>query len=512
MNTASDPSAPPTRDPSSRRFGWADVFAGISVGLIVIPQGLAYAEIAGMPPWTGLYAAALPAIAAAPFASSRYLQTGPVAMTALLSFGVLSTMAEPASPEYVGLAVLLAMLVGIIRLILGLSGGGAITNYMSPSVILGFTSAATLLIVASQSPTIFGRVNVPDGLIARLFDVISNPGSWDWAALGMAALTAAILLAGSRLGPRFPAVLVAVIAGLLVSRVSGYSAAVIGSIPESLPPLSLSMPWERTLELVMPAAIIATVGFAEPTAIARTMALQDRERWNADRELVSQGLANIASGVSGGFPVGGSFSRSGMMRFAGAQTRWAGAVTGLAVLAFMPFAGILSDLPRAVLGAIVVAAVVGLIRVPDMVRLARVSWGQTFVAWTTALATLVLAPRVDLAILVGVFVAAAVHIFREASRTRVTTKYEAPELEIGPGGVLFYGSAAALEEALSAELVAHPEAERLTLDLSHLGRIDHSGVIMLQEFARDARDAGLEVVTTNVPRHAAGIIERSGGI
>ncbi|MDH3500533.1 MAG: SulP family inorganic anion transporter, partial [Acidimicrobiia bacterium] len=394
-----------TQDPSmptdQRRFGAADVIAGLSVALVVVPQSLAYAEIAGMPPYTGLYAAALPSIAAAPLSASRYLQTGPVAMTALLTFGALSAIAEPGTTDYIGLAMLLALMVGVIRLILGLIKGGMITNYMSPAVILGFTSAAAALIIASQSATIFGVVDAKDDLVARFVDALSRVGDWNWEAIGIAAGTAAIMLAGRRVNKLFPGVLVAVIIGVVVAALTGYSGELVGEVPEGFPPLSLALPWSRAADLAVPALIIAMVGFAEPTAIARTMALQDRERWDADRELISQGVANIASGISGGFPVGGSFARSSINRLAGAKTRWSGAVTGLAVVAFMPFAGVLSELPKAVLGAIVVVAVSGLLKIPEMIRLLRVSWGQSFVAWVTAVATILLSPRVDLAIIVG---------------------------------------------------------------------------------------------------------------
>lgn len=495
-----------------RRFGLADVAAGSSVALVVIPQSLAYAELAGMPAYTGLYAAALPLVAAAPFASSRYLQTGPVAITALLSFGALAQLATPGSPEYIGLAMMLAFLVGIIRLGLGLLNGGGITNYMSPPVILGFTSAATLLIVASQSHTIFGVRGTSDELIPRLIDVLSSPTDWNWATLGLAGMAAVAIVGGRKISTLFPGVLLAVIIGMIVASQTSYSGELVGSVPASFPPISLALPWSSTLDLLLPALIIAVIGFAEPTAIARTMALQDRERWDASRELVSQGVANMVSGISGGFAVGGSFSRSGINRLAGARTRWSGAVTGVIVLAFMPFAEVLSDLPRAVLGATVVVGVIGLIRIPEMIRLARVSWGQAAVAWSTAIATLVLSPRIDIAILIGILAAASIHIYREASRTRTTTVHDAGVLEIRLGGVLFYGSAGSLEAALSDAVASNPETTSIVLDLARLGRIDYSGILMLQSFAQQVREAGLEVSVANVPRHAEGIFARAGGI
>ncbi len=288
------------------RFSPGDIIAGISVAVVVIPQALAYAELAGMPVYTGLYAAALPPLAAAFFASSRYLQTGPVAMTSLLTFGALSTIATPFSAEYVGLALVLALLVGIVRLVLGLIGGGGITHFMSNPVVLGFTTGATLLIIASQSAVAFGVETAPDGLIERLWHVVTNPSEWSWAAISLSAVTIVLVRTAPRVHPLFPGVLVAVLIGMAAGTVDD-AFVLVGDIPSGFPPFSLDLPWGRVPGLLVSGAIIAAVGFAEPTAIARTFAAQDRVRWDANRELVSQGVANLASGLTGGFPVGGSF-------------------------------------------------------------------------------------------------------------------------------------------------------------------------------------------------------------
>jgi SulP family sulfate permease len=325
-------------------------------------------------------------------------------------------------------------------------------------------------------------------------------------------LTVVLVFGGRRLNPLIPGALIAVIIGLVVGGTDAYSGELVGSIPEGLPPFSLALPWSRLPSLIVPGLIIAVVGFAEPTAIARTLAIQDRERWDANRELVSQGIANLAAGLSGGFPVGGSFSRSSVSKLAGARSRWAGAVTGLVVLAFTPIAGVLSNLPRAVLGAIVISAVITLVRIPEMIRLTRVTWGQATVAWGTFFATLALSPRIDIAVLVGVGLAAVVHLYRESSRFVVRTEIDGHVLRIIPVGVLFYASAPALSEAMNEQLAAYPEATEIRLSLERLGRIDFSGMTALQDFAREARNAGLEVTVDRVPRHVAGIWERTGGL
>lgn len=283
--------------------------AGVSVALVLIPQSLAYAEIAGLPPYVGLFAAALPPIAAAVFASSPYLQTGPVAMTSLLTFGALSQIpgVEPESAEYLKLAALLALLVGVFRVALGAVRGGFVAYLMSQPVVIGFTSAAAILISGSQLPKALGVTSSGGSLLAEAFRALTTPSLWNLTAIGLSALTFLLVVGGRKLHPLFPGVLVAVVIGIAFATVSSYAGPIVGSVPAGMPPFSLSLPWGSTLILVVPAIVIALVGFAEPAAIARTFATQDRQVWNPDREFISQGIANLASGLSGGFPVGGSF-------------------------------------------------------------------------------------------------------------------------------------------------------------------------------------------------------------
>jgi SulP family sulfate permease len=404
------------------------------------------------------------------------------------------------------------VVVGVIRLGLGLAKGGFITHYMSHPVVLGFTTGAVVLIVASQAAVAFGVEGAPDGLLQRLWEVVVHPGSWNLEAVALSVLTGVVVVVSRRINPLIPGVLIAVLAGLAVGRYTGYTGPLVGEIDVGLPPISLSLPWSTLPKLLISGVIIAVVGFAEPIAIARTFAAQDRERWDPNRELISQGVANLAAGFSGGYPVGGSFARSSLNRLAGARSRWSGAVTGLAVLAFTPFAGILRYLPRAVLGAIVITAVVPLLRIPEMVRLIRVTWGQAAVAWVTFGATLALSPRLDIAVLIGVGLAALVHLYREASRLVVRTEFISPVLHMTPVGVLFYASAPLLGDALNEKLAEHPDATEILLNIERLGRIDHSGMLALQSFAEEVRAAGLTISVERVPRVVAGIWERAGGL
>lgn len=483
-----------------------DVIAGVSVALILVPQALAYAGIAGVPPYIGLFAAALPTIAAAPFASSRYLQTGPGAMTALLTFGALSTLAQPLSPRYVALAALLAIVVGVIRVSLGTLHLGWITYFMSRPVMIGFTLGATALIAASQLPGLVGVEAASGNLLFNAWTALSSPSSWHSGALLFSLGTVAVILVGRSLGPRFPAVLLAVVAATIVSALSGYDGRILGEVPSGLPALSLALPWGSVWQLLLPGFVIALVGFTEAAAISTAFAAEDRERWDASREFISQGAANLASGLSGGFPVGGSFARSSINKLAGARTRWSGAFTGLTVLAFLPFAGVLRELPSAVLAAVVVTAVARLIKPQQIIEIWRRSRLQGGVAGVTLGATLILAPRIDLAVLVGIALAVAVHLGREM-RLDVEVAVDDGTLRIAPNGVVYFGSTPQLTDLLINELAEHPQVARLVIDLSGVGRIDFTGGNALSNVITDAKAAGLDIEIVDIPPHARRIVD-----
>lgn len=494
---------------SDRRGLLGDAIAGSSVAFILVPQALAYAEIAGMPPVTGLWAAGIPAIVAALFASSRYLQTGPTAMTALLSFGAISSLAAPGSNEFISLSVLLALLVGLIRIGLGIFRMGGLTDFMSTPVILGFTSGAAVLIVASQLPAVTGLTAPPVSLIGRVPDTLGRMNEWELTAVLLALAVAATIAIARRIGPLLPGVLIAVAVSAIIGEMTSIGGPQIGDIPQSIPSFSLGFEWSFLVDLVIPAVAIAVIGFAEPTAIARTMALEDREPWDASQELVSQGVASVASSLLGGFAVGGSFSRSAVNRLAGAQSRRAGAITGLIVLAFTPFAGMLSSLPRTVLGAIVIAATIRLIQPAALRRLLSISRPQGSVAIATLIATLVMAPRVDLAVIIGIAIASLTHIVREARSAGIEWRYENVTLEVEPYGVLFYGSAARISREMMALVVEHPDCTAIVVDLHRLGRIDYSGVSMLQDTAAQAERAGVSVRFVRIPTHAQPLFHRA---
>ena len=488
-----------------------DVLAGISVALVLMPQSIAYARLAGLPPEAGLYAAIVAPIAAAALASSPWLQTGPVAMTSLLSFGTLVAIAEPGGAEYIKLAALLALVVGLLRVFIGFMRAGFVTYLMSEPVLIGFSSAAAILIAASQLPDAVGAARGDEGLIQAVTNAFMNPAGWHPGALAFTIFSFLIIVVGRQRLPRIPWVLVAVIISLFCSIGLGYTGPVVGEMNISVPRLSMDLPWSSIPLLIVPGAVIALVGFAEAAAISRNMAARTRTSWSADREFISQGAANIAAGFFSGMPVGGSFSRTALNFAAGGRTRAGGLIAGFTLMLMLPLTPLLAKLPTAVLAVIVITSVMKLIDLKSMLELLRISRAQAAVSLVTFLATLVMSPRVDLGIFVGIVFGVGVHLWRER-RISIRNAYEDATLTLEAVGVLYFGSAPLLEDALVTELAKHPKTERLVTDLRKVGRIDYSSALILRRVVARAREAGLQIqVRPGQPPQGERILRRVFG-
>ncbi len=492
------------------RISRSDVFAGISVALILVPQSMAYAELAGLPPHHGLYAASFPLIAAAFLASSPYLQTGPVALTGLLTFGALVPLAPVGSAEYAELAALLALVVGVARLLVGFLHAGWLVYLMSHAMMTGFLSGAAILILASQLPGALGSAVPPDaGVLPRAWFALTHPEGWEVASIGLSIVTVGLVVGSARLHPLVPGVLFAAAFGLGFSVLSGYEGATVGEIPRGLPPLRFDLPWNRLPALLVPGVVISVIGFAEGVSISRLFASEERQHWDADREFLSKGLGNVVAGLTAGLPVGGSLSRTSVNRLAGARSRWSGLVTGVAVLCFLPFASVLTALPRAILSAIVIAAIWRVVRPAALLGLWRLSPPQAVVGWVTFVATLALAPQIDRAILIGLALSAAVHLGWQL-RPDVEARREGDTLHVAPRGVLWFGSAPVLEDEVFSRLADEPDVSRVVLHCHGLGRIDLSGAYTLAEMIGLGACAGIEVRLEGVPEHAGRLLRAVG--
>lgn len=489
------------------RPGRGDLVAALTVALVLIPQSLAYADIAGLPVVTGLYTAVAATIAAGIIGSSRYLQTGPVALTSLLTLGALAPLAATGSAEYVALAAVLAVVVGVLRILIGLLGWGFIAYLMSQPVVSAFTVAASLLILLSQMPSLLDvATDEPSPLIAAA-TALSRPADWDWLSIVIGVGMVTLVLLGRRLSPLFPGAFVGTLVALLLSTTGTVSVTQVGDVPSGFPALTLALPWGAAPALLLPGLIIALVGFAEAASISRHYATEGRERWDPNREFVGQGLANVAAGVFQGYPAGGSFSRSSLNRLSGARTQWSGVLTGIIVLAFMPAAAVLSSLPKAALAGLVMASVVPLIRVQPFTELWRVSRPQFGVAAATLLATLAFAPRVERGVLVGVTLTLLVHLWREL-HVPVETWSDAGTLHVRPQGVLYFGSAPALEARIQDLIVADPALQAVVLHLGALGRLDVTGALAIRSLIEDMAAADIHVTMTDPQPQARRILHK----
>lgn len=484
-----------------------DLVAGATVALVLVPQSLAYASVAGLPPERGLLAALLPPVVGGVLGSSRYLHTGPTAMTALLTFGALSTVAVPGSDAYIGLAIALALIVGTVRVAIGLLRWGGIVYLMSQTVVIGFAGAASLLIIGSQvAPALGTTTRHPNPLLGAAI-ALAEPTTWNPGSVAIALAAGAIVFTSRRIHPLIPGALIAVATLTAVSVAVGFGGAVLGAISVPLPLANVTLPFESTPGLLLPAFVIAVVGFAEPAAIARRYATLDREAWNPDREFMGQGAANLAAAASGSFPVGGSFGRTALARLAGARTRWTFVATSAAIGVALVLLPLLAALPVAVLAAIVIAAIaldVDLRSFRFYWQVARLQFG---VAAFTFFATIVTAPHIERGILLGVAAAVAAHLWRE-NRVHAGATMEGSTLHLRPRGVLYFGSAHRLEDAFTRQLSLHREADGLVVHLDGLGRIDVTGAIALGRLLDDAIDAGLSVEILDVPIQARRIVDR----
>lgn len=473
-------SAPPA---STSRSAWlsdllprpqfSDLVAGASVAMVLIPQSVAYASLAGMPAQIGLFASALPLIVFSLFASSPYLQSGPTAVTSLLTFAALKGTGLPTeTAEYVKAGAMLAVLVAGIRLLLGLLRLGKVAFAVAEPVMVGFTSGAAIIIFSTQLHKVVGVVP-PDGKpLSRAWWTVQHIGDWQILAILIAVGTLACMLGGKKISPLFPGVLVAVVIGLVVSIIVGldgrWDRAIAGDpqeIPGGFPSLGLDLPWGSVSSVLIGAVIIAVVGFAEPSAIARTYANEEQETWDASREFAASGAANFMAAVSSAYPVGGSFSRSSVNKLAGAKTRAAGGITGLVVLAFLPLAPLLNDLPTAVLGAIVIGAVLSLMKPVRLYRMWARSKSQAMISYLTLMATVFFAPEVYYGIAVG-FGLTILHYFLKPVRVMVSDDGQT----LSTDGMVWLASGRTFDQQLDAAL-QHTSGD-VRLDLSKTPAVD----------------------------------------
>lgn len=505
----------------------ADAMAGLTVALVMVPQSVAYAGLAGMPLITGLYAALIPALLASMMGNSTRLSVGPAALSCLLVFASLSGMAAPGSAQWVTLAVWLALLSGLMQLALGVVQWGWVLNLISAPVLTGFTQAAVLLIAASQLPALLGL----QGPLSSLF---TGPVI-DLAALAFGIVCLALILLARRVVPRFPAMMVVAALAAVVSALAGFEragGAVIGALPSGWPtPYWPGFPgWDALGSLLMPALVIALVSFLETTASAKVEAQRDGRRWDDNQDLIAQGVAKIASGFSGSFATSASFSRSALMLYAGATSGWAVvACTLLIALTLWLLTPALHHVPRATLSAIVVAAIIGLVQPAAIRRLWRIGRVEAVIALVTFVVTLLSAPYIYWGVIVGVLMSLAHFLYHRlhpriieiglhpdgSLRDRHLWKLPplAPHLyALRMDDELDFASASAFERRIAEHLAAQPDTQHVCLFAQPINRIDISGVEVFMQLRERLATRGITLHISGIKLPVERVLERAGAL
>ena len=514
-----------------------EFWAGMTVGLMLVPQGVAYAALAGMPLVTGIYASLVPALVAVLFSSSTRLGVGPTALTSLLIGASLTGLAEPGSADWVALAAWMALLSGLLQLVMGIGRFGWLLNLVTSPVLSGFTQAAALLILGSQMRSLTGmRADEWSALFST-----PSPGLFDLTAAAFGFGSLALLVLARRVLPHFPAAIVIVSAAGALSWALGYADAggsVVGALPSGLPELYWPglLPWSSFSALVMPVLVVTLVSFLETASSAKVESQRSSEQWNENQDLIGQGLAKISSGLCGSFATSASFSRSAINLYAGAKSGWATLFAiGLVLVVLVWLTPALYHVPQSVLAAVVVTAVTSLIKPQTFVRLWKVSRIEAAISGITFALTLATAPRMYWGVLVGLLINLS-HFLYQRLHPRIIEVGLHPDgsmrdrhlwglppvaprlLALRMDAELDFASASALERRVNASLLTRPEVTQLWLLAQPINRIDVTGVetfaqllAMMQSRGGMLHLSGLKLPAEKALRQA-GLLEPSQGL
>lgn len=517
-----------------KRYGIrGDLIAGISVALVMVPQAMAYAQLANLPPYIGLYAALLPAVIGALFCSCAQLSTGPVALTALLTGASLMPLASPDTPAFIALAIVLALMSGLIQLALGAFKAGWLLNLLSRPVMTGFINAAALLICLSQIPALLGlpMPRAEHFLIGFAGLLEQLPGS-HWLSLTYGGCALASLIVLRRFAPRLPGVLFVVAVATTVSALTGFEASggkVIGAIPQGLPPLALpDIDWQTAAQLLPAAFVIALVSFMEATSSATLISARLGEQWNRNQELIGQGLAKIASALSGSLPVSASFSRSAMNYASGARSGLSSLLTALVVLLAVLFlTPLLWHLPVAVLAAVILQVVAGLLDPRALARAWQAGRADGLASAVTFAATLLFAPNIQNGILTGLLLSLALMLYRDM-RPRVALlglhpdgtyrdlerfglSHPAPDLVIMRfDSPLTFVTAEAFEQAAKGSVNAQPGTRTLLVSAAGINDIDATGLHAISQTLEQLRGEHRQLAFCGLKKQVIDAMERTG--
>jgi len=510
-----------------------DLAAGAVMAVMLVPQSMAYAMLAGLPPVAGLYASTAPLAAYALFGSSRHLAVGPVAMVSLVVVAKCSAIVpEVGSRDYVRLVLLLSLMVGVLQVAFGLLRMGFIVNFLSHAVISGFTSAAAVLIALSQLKHVLG-IPLPSHHTALELLTATARGigatHLPTLAVGLGSIAALVLL--KRLAPRFPSAIAVVVAGTLgawLLGLEGRGVSLVGKVPGGLPGLSAPDLSLRGAALLLPAALtIAFVAFIEAISIAQVIAVKERYRVSANRELVALGLANIVAGLLSGMPVTGGVSRTAVNHQAGARTPLASLVAAaLVLLTLLVLTPLFRFLPNAVLGATVIVAVAGLVDLRTPRRLFAVKRADGWSLVAAFVGTLALG--VGAGVLLGVGLSLLLFIWRTAHPHTAELGYvegtgvfrnvaRFPEAKTFPHALivrvdasLYFANMSFLEDWLRRHLHERPAVKWVIMDMSGVNDIDAVAVESLERLMDGYRQHNIQFAFAGMKGPVRDLVARAG--
>ena len=511
-----------------------DFIAGLTVAVVLIPQVMAYATLAGLPPVHGLYAAFLGTAVAAFWGSSRHLSTGPVALVSFLTLTALVPLAKPESPEFIGYAIVLALIIGLVQLLMGLFRLGFILNFISHSVIAGFTIAAAIIIASTQVPSLFGfKVEKHEFVFLNFYEIVLGLPGADLltAAIGIISVIL-IITAKKKISKAFPAALVVMVAGILLSfflDLEAKNVAVIGDINArislpSIPRLSFG-----NISTLLPSGlIIAIIGFLEAYAVSKSISAQTRQKLDVNQELIGQGLGNVASSLFKGYPIAGSFSRTAVNFSAGAVTGISSVFVSLFVLITILFlTPFLYFLPKAILAAVVIAALVDLIEFSKFQETFKLSGTDGIVISTTFLFSFLLKP--DDAIFIGIVVSLVLFLRKSIVADVVELVFQMGEERfqkitfgnqhlIFPNILIFridmsifFANASKIAQQID-KLVEEKgsELEHIVINFSGVNYVDVSGCEELKDYFEELREKGIKIYSMYRKKPVRDIMRRSG--
>lgn len=494
-----------------------DLMAGLTVAVILLPQAIAFALIAELPPQVGLYTAIVGGVIGGLWGSSNQMFTGPANAISLLVLSALSGFFEPGSADFIIAAGLLAVMAGFFQVVMGMARLGFLVNFVSHSVIVGFTSGAGLLIAVKQLDIFLGIRGGGGGLISSISYLIQNLNVAHLQTAQIGALTVVLILAIRRLRPGWPAPLLSmVVASLLVFalRLDQQGVAVIGQIPTNLPPLQRLplLDLDLIARLSTGALAVGAIGLVQGTAITRSIAAQTGQRLDSNQEFVGQGFANIMAGFFSGYNCAGSFSISAVNFKAGARSQFAAITASLFVLAAMLLLGPLTRyLPRAALAGTLLVIAYGMIDRAEIKRIWRGTPGDAAIMIVTLLGALFL--DIEFAVLLGIMLSLALYIMRtSAPRVQAVVpddhflhfiydprRDQCPQLGIVEiYGDLYFGAVNHVEEFITDYGSRRPEQRFLLIRMNNVNHIDFSGIHMLESVVRAYRDRGGDVYLVHV--------------